>query len=114
MYRYNGRLVAEYQDEGGLIEVVDHDGLRSLHFGSAVRQSSMFLSAPTRLHMPYEQVMMGFLMFNPEPARMLLIGLGGGSITKFLLEHCDHTHVQVVEQRARVVEVAHASTRRLN
>ena len=106
MYRHNGLLVAEYHDDEGVVEVVDHDGVRVLHFGTAARQSCMTLADPLHLGVTYEQVMMSLLLFKPAPARVLLIGLGGGSIARFLLQHCEHARIDVVELRPLVVEVA--------
>lgn len=106
MYRYNGVLIAEYEDEQGLIEVIDLDGVRCLHFGSAAQQSRMSLSVPFRLSALYEQAMTAFLLFVPEPASALIIGLGGGGLAKFLLQHSEHGQLQVVELRPQVVEVA--------
>jgi spermidine synthase len=106
MYRYDGLLLAECRDEDGLIEVIDKDGVRYLHFGSPAQQSSMTLANPGELRVPYERAMMSCLLFNPAPRNALVIGLGGGSLTRFLLDHCDHIRLQVVEKRARVVEVA--------
>lgn len=106
MYRHNGLLVAEYHDDLGLVEVIDHDGVRSLHFGTAARQSCMLLADPAHLSMPYERVMMTLLLFKPAPARVLMVGLGGGSLARFLLQHCDHVRIDVVEVRPLVVEVA--------
>ncbi len=106
MYRHNGLLVAEQHDDEGLVEVVDQDGIRSLHFGTAARQSCMMLADPSRLCIPYERVIMTLLLFKPAPARVLMIGLGGGSMARFLLQHCEHTRIDVVELRPLVVEVA--------
>lgn len=107
MYRHNGQLIAEYEDVYGLIEVVDIDGVRCLHFGSPAQQSCMSLAVPFRLGAVYEQAMTACLLFVPEPASALIIGLGGGGLAKFLLQHSEHGQLQVVELRPQVVEVAH-------
>ena len=46
MYKYNGRLVHLSHDEEGILEVVEENGVRSLHFGSSPKQSSMLLAEP--------------------------------------------------------------------
>jgi len=106
MYRYDGLLVAEYRDEAGLVEVVDYDGLRCLHFGTLARQSSMQLGHPGRPVIEYERAMAAYLLFNPEPKRVLIIGLGAGNLARFVLDACEHTRVDVVELRPLVVQVA--------
>ena len=49
-------------------------------------QSEMSLKAPNDLALRYTQKMMAFLLFQPRPMRIVLIGLGGGSLVKF----CHH------------------------
>ena len=84
---YRGRKLCSVRDAGQLIEVFDDGKSRSLHFGTPARQSSMALDAPDRLQLPYTQAMMAFLLFQPQPEAVLMVGLGGGSMAKFLLRH---------------------------
>lgn len=105
-YRYDGLLVAEYHDELGPIEIVEHNGMRALHFGTAATQSVMALSLPRQLIASYERVMSALLIFKPEPSKALLVGLGGGCMARFLLQHNEHVRVQAVELRPQVVGVA--------
>lgn len=106
MYRYDGCLIAEYQDDQGPIEVVDRSGVRCMHFGTASEQSRLALADPSRLTALYEQAMTAFLLFTPAPASTLMIGLGGGSLARFLLQHSEYGRIHVVELRPQVVEVA--------
>jgi spermidine synthase len=50
--------------------------------------------------------MMSFLLFHPRPARALKIGLGGGSLVKFLWRRLSRLRMRVVELDPRVVRVA--------
>jgi spermidine synthase len=102
----DGSLVHQAQSDEGIIEVVDSGDSRSLHFGTYPRQSSMRLSDPAFLDLSYTQAMMGCLLLNPNPRRVLVIGLGGGSLVKFLLRHFPDCQVDVVEYRRDVIEVA--------
>jgi spermidine synthase len=102
----DGRLIHQAVSDDGLIEVVDSGNTRSLHFGTFPRQSSMRLNQPHYLELSYTQAMMGCLLLNPNPQRVLVIGLGGGSLVKFLLHHFPDCYVDVVEYRQDVVEVA--------
>ena len=76
---------------------------RSLHFASYETQSRMWLSDPTALALDYTQTMMGFLLFNPEPARVAMIGLGGGSLSKFCYRHLPRARIDVVEINPHVI-----------
>lgn len=106
MQKYNGILVYQHHDEEGIIEVVDQSGERALHFGSDARQSSMLLGEPDRLHSRYAKAMMAALLFHPQPEQILMIGLGGGTITKFLLHQFAECRIKVIEFRRSVLKVA--------
>lgn len=108
MHKYQGLLIYKTRDEFGDIEVVDDAVCRSLHFGSEPRQSSMLLRDPLDLALTYTRALAASLLFNPAPRRILLIGLGGGSLAKFLLHHLPDSQIDVVEMRQRVVDVAHS------
>ncbi len=106
MYKYDGLLIPQTQDEEGIIEVIEKKGVRSLHFGSHSRQSSMLLADPNQLHSLYARAMMGLLLFNDKPEDILMIGLGGGTITKYLLHQFDECKIKVVEYRSHVLKIA--------
>ena len=88
------------------VEVSEKHGIRSLHLGSDTVQSSMNLDDPYELVLSYTRAMMAFLLFRPEPEHVLMIGLGGGSLAKFVHRHLPATRVTVVEIEARVVAIA--------
>lgn len=106
MYRYEGLVVHQSHDHEGIIEIVDKDGERALHFGSESRQSSMLLADPNRLNSLYARAMMAGLLFNQQPRNVLMIGLGGGTIAKFLLHQFAECRIKAVEYRSSVVKVA--------
>ncbi len=98
-----------HHDDEGPIEIVDEaDGkLRSLQFGSPARQSTMFTARPHELALEYTRTMAaGLLFLADEPKRILMLGLGGGSLPKFYLHHFPHCQVDVVEIRPAIVDVA--------
>lgn len=107
MRRYHGTVIHRAYDSFGCIEVVDDGYTRSLHFGNAVRQSATDLSRPAYLVLPYTRAMMSSLLFTPSPSKVLLIGLGGGSLAKFLLHHFPHCTIDAIELRGLVAKVAH-------
>jgi len=92
-------------DDGGL-EVTEERGLRVLHLGSRAIQSAMRMNRPWDLELAYTRAMMGFLMFNPLPQDVLMIGLGGGSLAKFIRKQRPQTRITAVEIDPRVIAAA--------
>jgi spermidine synthase len=70
------------------------------------RQSCMQLSQPEKLVFDYTHMMMGALLMNPRPDRVLIIGLGGGSLPRALTGLLPNAHIDVVEIDPAVVRVA--------
>lgn len=77
--------------------IVDDGRLRYLHFGLNYVQSVMRIDQPERLDLRYTQKMMGFLLFMPEPARVLMLGLGGGSLAKYCYRRLPEARISVIE-----------------
>lgn len=77
--------------------ILDTGGMRHLYFDMRAVQSSMRLDEPDALVTAYVRKMMSFLLFNRAPRRILMIGLGGGSLVKFCHRHLPDTHMTVVE-----------------
>ena len=75
----------------------------SLHFGFVGVQSEMDTKMPHRLVLSYTQTMMGFLLFNPRPQHIGMIGLGGGSIQKYCHRYLPHTEISVAEINPDVI-----------
>lgn len=76
---------------------------RALHFSIHEVQSFMRSDAPDALALAYTRLMMGFLLWQPQPARIGLIGLGGGSLVKFCHRHLGASHLEVVEINPHVL-----------
>ena len=93
-------------DREDSVDISEKDGVRSLHLGSSTVQSSMRLSDPVELVLSYTRAMMGFLLFVPEPANAAMIGLGGGSLPKFIRHHFPTVRVTVIENNAAVITAA--------
>ena len=96
------------QDAQGVIEVYEEDGVRHLNFGSFAQQSATHLHNANQLHFAYTQTMMSVLLFQPlEQDDILLLGLGGGSIATYLFTHFPQCHIEAVEYRAAVAQIAY-------
>jgi spermidine synthase len=76
---------------------------RSLHFGLAYVQSTMYLDNPTALCLRYTKKMMGALLFQPLPRQITLIGLGGGSLAKYCYRHLPDSNITVIEIDPNVI-----------
>lgn len=88
------------------VEVSEKDGIRSLHLGSETVQSSMKLADPVELVLSYTRAMMAFLLFEPDPKRVAMIGLGGGSLAKFVYHRMPQASVVAVECLPAVIFAA--------
>lgn len=91
---------------GDSVDVSEQDGVRSLHLGNDTVQSAMRLARPNDLELAYTRCMMSFLLFHPLPERLLMIGLGGGSLSKFVYHYMPQASSAVVEINPRVAAVA--------
>ena len=88
------------------IEIVEEGGVRVLQIGGNAIQSAMRLDAPDRIELDYVRAMMAFLLFHPDPRDVLMVGLGGGSMARFIHQRMLQTRVTVVEINPGVVTVA--------
>lgn len=84
----------------------EQNGVRSLHLGNNMVQSAMRLAFPNQLELAYTRCMMGFMLFHPQPENILMIGLGGGSLAKFVYHGLPRTKTTVVEISPEVVVFA--------
>lgn len=91
------------------ILVTEESGRRCLLFGmrdSTSQQSCRMVRDAKWLVFPYTRMMLAGLLVNPSPQRILIVGLGGGSIPRALAELVPGSHTDVVEIDEAVVRVA--------
>ncbi len=91
------------------IDISEEAGVRFLHFGSDWIQGAMRIARPWNLELDYTKEMMASLLMRDDshfPRRVLLIGLGAASLTKFLYRNCPLAKLTVVEIEPRVVAAA--------
>ncbi len=92
------------------ILVEDNGDLRCLKFNvrSTKTQQSCFLkSNPQQLVFNYTKLLMASLLVIPEPKRILIIGLGGGTMSNTLAQLYPQSQIDNVEIDAAVIKVAH-------
>ncbi|MGU7776091.1 spermidine synthase [Burkholderia sp. MR1-5-21] len=75
----------------------------SLHFDHFATQSFMSVRNPEKLALGYTRVMMGFLLLQPAPGRICMIGLGGGSLAKYCYRHLPEVAIDAVEISPEVI-----------
>lgn len=90
------------------IDISETAGVRYLHFGSEWIQGAMRIRRPNALELMYTREMMAGLLLHGDdwPRKALLIGLGAGSLTRFMYHHCPQARLRVVEIEARVLGAA--------
>ena len=81
----------------------EENGELSLHFGFPTIQSRMLMADPDRLQLDYTRTMMGFLLFQPAPQRIAMIGLGGGSLAKYCRRRLPNAEFTAIEISPDVV-----------
>lgn len=82
----------------------EEDGLRKLYFDPRGVQTAMRLDDPYALVLDYTRAMVASLLFAPEPAEVLVIGLGGGTLSKFCHRHLPDCVVTTVEIDSAIIE----------
>ena len=88
--------------------VREEDGEVWLDFEDGAVQSRMLRADPARLVLEYTRLMMGFLLFVPAPARIAMIGLGGGSLAKYCRVRLPDVDFTAVEISAEVIACRNA------
>lgn len=91
------------QTSAGKPFLCEWEGDVSLHFNYSAIQSHMRKAEPDKLILAYTRTMMGFLLFQPKPERIAMIGLGGGSLAKYCLRHIPDAHFTAVEINRKVI-----------
>ena len=91
------------------ITISEERGVRFLHFGSPWIQGAMRIARPWALELEYTRDLMAPLLLRDAPrwpARVLQVGLGAASVTRFLHRHCPESRVTVVEIDPDVIAAA--------
>ncbi|MEZ0232366.1 MAG: polyamine aminopropyltransferase [Methylophilaceae bacterium] len=92
--------------EDSSVDVSESNGIRSLHLGSDTVQSSMRVKTPFELELRYTRGMMAFLLFSSKVKNLLAIGLGGGSVPKYIYHHLPDIDTRVIEINPQIISIA--------
>lgn len=91
------------------VVVYEADGERCMAFGNIQapgRQTCFRLNDPQRMVFNYTRMMMSSLFVKPDPRRVLVIGLGGGTLPMALGQVLPQARIDTVEIDPAVVSVA--------
>ena len=105
MFSFNRKIHKSVSDDS-IVEVSEQNGIRSLHLGTVTIQSSMKVKSPNELELAYSRGMMGFLLFTDKVKNVLSIGLGGGSVPKYIHAFCPEISQTIVEINPQIINIA--------
>jgi spermidine synthase len=103
------RVLARERSPYNEIYVIRKGDYRELWFkgnGDYFLQSRVNISQQKQLALVYSNMMMASLLFCPNPRKLLMVGLGGGSVTNFLSEWFPDLKIDVVEIDKKVIEIS--------
>ncbi len=105
MFSFNRKIHKSVSDDS-IVEVSEQNGIRSLHLGTVTIQSSMKVKSPFELELAYTRGMMGFLLFSDKVKNVLTIGLGGGSVPKYIWQNCPEISQTIIEINPQIINIA--------
>ena len=91
------------------ILVEDNGDLRCLKFNvksTKTQQSCYLKSKPNKLVFNYTKLLMTSLLFNNQPKRILIVGLGGGTMSNTLAQLFPQSQIDNIEIDPAVIKVA--------
>ena len=99
---------AETQTEQALVRIEQERGKWLLKFDNdrEAIQSAIDPDKPQHLIMQNLQYLMGVLLFIPPPKRILVLGVGGGSIIHFLRHHLPTARITGVANNGELLVIA--------
>ena len=105
-----GELEHEEMSAYSHIRVRRAGEVRALTFvrdnGQEAVQSRVDLARPHTLMSPYARGMFASYLYQPQPRRVLIVGLGGGAMVRFLMHHQPQVQIDAVEIDPAVVRIA--------
>jgi spermidine synthase len=88
--------------------LTEFQGVRSLHLGTSWVQGAMRLARPDAIELEYVQMMMMWMLFLPQPRRIVQLGLGSAALTKFCFQRFPDAQVTAAELNPNVIAICHA------
>jgi spermidine synthase len=90
------------------VVVTEKNDKRCMSFGryARMKQTCITPSNPNKLSLDYTKLLLGSLYINPQPKKVLVLGLGGGIIPSVLQKLYPGLHLDLVEIDPAVTRVA--------
>ncbi len=101
------RKLYEKQGDHHLVQVFQRGARRELRFGNHIVQSSYIPDAPDILQLDYTRAMAAAFVLNENPRSILHIGLGAGTLPRFIHRHFAEARQCIVELSPEVAEAAY-------
>lgn len=101
-------LQALSEQHQGRAFYIDDDDLRIMYLNQHCLQSAMRISDPVQLVCAYSKVMLSALLLTPAPQSITIVGLGGGSLAKYLHRHLPDCRISAIEIRPDVIALRDA------
>lgn len=87
-----------------MLNILESDGVRTLHFGTPVVQGAMRIDRPHDIELEYVQQMMMWLLFREDASHIVQLGLGAAALTKFCYHRLSPARVTAVELDPGVID----------
>ena len=104
------KLELERKSDYSHIRIRRSGNVRTLHFvrdnGREVTESRVNLDQPEQVMLAYAKGMFASYLYKPAQNRVLIVGLGGGSMVHFIAHHDPECQIDVIEIDPVVVELA--------
>lgn len=100
-------LLVSEKSPWGVIEVWQIGSIRYLYIkDTKAIQSQLDINYKENLLLEYSRAMMSFLLFQPNPQAILLLGTGGGSIIHFICYWFPDVKISAVDINQKVLNIA--------
>ena len=101
------RQLFEKRSGDWVVQVFEKGDRRELRFGNNIVQSAFSIAAPDLPLLDYARAMLASLLFVPQPEYVLHLGLGAGSVPRFIHRFFPTVRQRVAEINRDVIEVAY-------
>ena len=101
-----GEALTELSVDGNHLQVRQDNLFRWLCYRGGMAQSAMLRERPADLLLSYTRAMMAFMLLVKDPRSVLVVGLGGGSLVKFMHQHLPRARITAVDRFPALAELA--------
>jgi len=102
-------ILLETESPYHYVRVVESGGIRRLQFrrsGQDFEESAINLRNPLDFPLHYYELMMAGFAHQPNPKRILFVGLGGGTLPRAIRHYYPATQIDIIELDPVVVDAA--------